>query len=374
MDNNNFELVNEDKKNKRKRRFKGSLFSYIIIALIASIIGGYMGGFVSARNYAEPSAVAENSPVNITTNDDITTVSAVAQKAMDSVVGITTTETRLSFFGEQDVSGTGSGVVIDSNGFILTNSHVVADGGAKEIMVLLSDDEEAQAQLLWNDSILDLAILKVEVSNLPAATLGDSDDLQIGELAIAIGNPLGLDFQRSVTSGVISGLNRTINVENTVIQNLIQTDASINPGNSGGPLLNSKGEVIGINTAKIQTGEGLGFSIPINDIKAIAQEVIETGEYSNVVLGVKAVGLEDYERSLGITLTAEHGVVVLEVDQDSPAKNAGVNAGDIITKIGDKEVNNMTDLKRSLYNYNEGDSVELSIIRDTEEIKLDLKF
>lgn len=374
MDNNNFELVNEDKNKKRKKGFKGSIFSYIIIALIASLIGGYMGGVLSARNYTEPSAVSENNPVNITTSDDITTVSAVAQKAMDSVVGITTTETRLSFFGERDVSGTGSGVVIDSNGFILTNSHVVADGGANEIMVLLSDDEEAEAQLLWNDSILDLAILKVEASDLAAASLGDSDALQIGELAIAIGNPLGLDFQRSVTSGVISGLNRTINVENTVIQNLIQTDASINPGNSGGPLLNSKGEVIGINTAKIQTGEGLGFSIPINDIKTIAQEVIETGEYSNVVLGVKAVGLEDYERSLGITLTPDHGVVVLEVDQNSPAKNAGVNAGDIITKIGDKEVNNMTDLKRSLYNYNEGDSVELIIVRDTEEIKLDLKF
>ena len=371
MDNNNgFELVDE-KKGKKKRSFKGSLISYIIIALVASIIGGSIGAYAFTNS---DSPIVDTPPVNINTSDDITTVSAVAETAMDSVVGITTTQTRQSFFGEQDVSGTGSGVIINSNGFILTNSHVIGNGEANEIMVLLNEEDQAEAQLLWNDSILDLAIIKVEKTNLPVGSLGDSDELQIGELAVAIGNPLGLDFQRTVTSGVISGLNRTITIQGTVIENLIQTDASINLGNSGGPLLNSKGEVIGINTAKIQTGEGLGFSIPINDIKKIAEEVIETGEYSNVALGVKAVTLESYERGLGIELSADHGVVVLEVESGSPADNAGINVGDVITQIGEKEVNNMTDLKRSLYNYSEGESVELNVMRNTEEMNIELEF
>lgn len=379
MDNNNntnFELVNdEDRKDKKKKGFKGSLASYIIIALIASIIGGSIGGYYVSGTFTDPSdPIPNTAAVNISTNDDITTVSAVAQKAMDSVVGITTTETRMSFFGQQDVSGTGSGVIIDSHGYILTNSHVVANGNANEIMVLINEEEQAPAQLLWNDSILDLAILKVEKTNLPVAALGDSDQLQIGELAVAIGNPLGLDFQRTVTSGVISGLNRSITVEGNVIENLIQTDASINPGNSGGPLLNAKGQVIGINTAKVQTGEGLGFSIPINDIKRIAEEVIETGEYSNVVLGVKAATLETYERVLGIELSADHGVVVVEIQADSPAEKAGIKVGDIISQIGEKEVHNMSDLKRSLYDYSEGESVELKIVRNTEEMTVELSF
>lgn len=377
MDNmdNNFQLVNETKVEKKKKSFKGSLTSYIIIALIASMLGGLVGAFAFSELFTDGNAPAVNTPpLNINTSDDITTVSAVAEAAIDSVVGITTTQTRRSFFGEHDVSGTGSGVIIDRDGFILTNSHVVGNGRAKEITVLLNEEEQATAELLWHDAILDLAILKVDKSNLPVATLGDSDELQIGELAVAIGNPLGLDFQRTVTSGVISGLNRTISVEGNVIENLIQTDASINPGNSGGPLLNSKAEVIGINTAKVQSGEGLGFAIPINDVKRIAEEVIKTGEYKNVVLGIKAVVLETYERSLGIDLAAENGVVVLEVEQDSPAHKAGISIGDVITQIGDKEVENMTDLKRSLYNYNKGDKVELKIVRNTEEMTIELEF
>lgn len=379
MDNNNgFESVDEEKienekieKENKKKGFKGGFISYIIIALIASIIGGAISAYAFTNS---DFPIADTPPVNINTNDDITTVSAVAETAMDSVVGITTTQTRSSFFGEHDVSGTGSGVVIDSDGFILTNAHVIANGNANEITVLLNEEEQVPAELLWHDAILDLAILKIDETNLPVATLGDSDELQIGEISVAIGNPLGLDFQRTVTSGVISGLNRTITVESNVIENLIQTDASINPGNSGGPLLNSKGEVVGINTAKIQTGEGLGFSIPINDIKRIAEEVIETGEYSNVVLGVKAVALESYERGLGVDLSAEHGVVVLEVESGSSAEEAEINVGDVITHIGEKQVNNMSDLKRALYDYSKGESVELSIVRNTEEMNIELEF
>ncbi|KKH59039.1 hypothetical protein DU75_07475, partial [Methanosarcina mazei] len=203
--------------------------------------------------------------INITTKEDITTVTAVAKKSMKSVVGITTVETVRDFIWERQVQGIGSGVIVDSRGYILTNSHVVGDNNADRITVLFEDGDKKVGQVIWHDPSLDLAMVKVNAINLPVADFGDSDTLQIGEIAVAIGNPLGLEFQRTVTSGIISGLNRTIPLDQYYkMEDLIQTDASINPGNSGGPLLNAKGEVIGINTAKISTGEGLGFAIPIN--------------------------------------------------------------------------------------------------------------
>ena len=193
------------------------------------------------------------------------------------------------------------------------------------------------------------------MKNVPVAEIGNSDELEVGELAIAIGNPLGLEFERTVTAGIISGLNRVIAVDdNQVMENLIQTDASINPGNSGGPLLNSKGQVIGINTAKIASGEGLGFAIPINLAKPIVNQVIETGAYKTVYMGIKGLGLKEYESLLGVDLSPEGGVIILEVEGGSPAAQAGLQNGDVITKIGDVEVNDMTQLKNTLYNYNQG--------------------
>ena len=209
-------------------------------------------------------------------------------------------------------------------------------------------------KVLWNDSALDLAIVKVETTGLPSADLGDSESLEVGQLAVAIGNPLGLDFQRTVTSGVISGLNRSIKVDQyNVIEDLIQTDASINPGNSGGPLLNSKGEVIGINTVKIrsQVGEGLGFAIPINVAKPIIQGVIEEGDFKTVYLGVGGYEVEEYERALGVDLSIDKGVIIVEVYPDSPADRAGLRSGDIIVKIDNQEVESMNQLKKILYKY-----------------------
>ncbi len=295
---------------------------------------------------------------------------------MSSVVGITTVETQTVWpFSEQDVSGVGSGVIIDRNGYILTNSHVIADGNAKEIKVLFENGEKVDGSVLWNDTTLDIAIVKVNVNNLPIAELGDSDELEVGELAVAIGNPLGLEFERTVTSGIISGLNRSVTVEGrVVIDNLIQTDASINPGNSGGPLLNGKGQVIGINTAKISSGEGLGFAIPINEVKAISQQVIEHGSYKTVYMGIKGVATEEYQSRLGVQLSTDKGVVVVEVESGSPAYKAGLQSGDIITKLGQVEVNNMSELKRALIKYQQNDKENLSIIRNTQEMVLEIEF
>ncbi|SHE41092.1 serine protease, S1-C subfamily, contains C-terminal PDZ domain [Tissierella praeacuta DSM 18095] len=370
----------EEKNEPKKRSFKGSFISYIALALIASIVGGLTSSYIAPNLYGKVLPNPKNSqytasPVNITTNDDINTVSAVAKKAMSSVVGITSVEVQQFFFSQQEVEGIGSGVIIDSNGYILTNSHVVGDGNAKSINVLFENGDKKEGKVLWNDSILDLAVVKVEATGLPVATLGDSDKLEVGEIAVAIGNPLGLEFQGSVTSGIISGLSRTIQVgQSNVIEDLIQTDASINPGNSGGPLLNSKGEVIGINTAKIKSAEGLGFSIPINKAKVIAEEVVKNGTYKTVYMGIKGVSVEEYQYRLGIKLSTEKGVILLEVGQNTPASRAGLLNGDIILKIDDTEISTMNELKKALYKYKQGDKATLTVIRNNTEEKIDIEF
>lgn len=376
------EAIKKDKPKKKKFLKKGNLMSYLAVALIASIIGGLISAYVGPKYLYGSILPSPNEQqyqtsqtMNITTGDDINTVSAVAKKAMSSVVGITTIEIQRYAFAEREVEGVGSGVIVDSNGYILTNSHVVGDGNAKEITVLFENGDKKPGKVLWNDAALDLAIVKVEETGLPVATLGDSDKLEVGEIAVAIGNPLGLEFQRTVTSGIISGLHRSIRVdENNIIEDLIQTDASINPGNSGGPLLNSKGDVIGINTAKIKTGEGLGFSIPINIVKPIIQQVIKEGTYKTVFIGITGVEVNVYERQLGIDLSIDNGVIVIEVAADSPASKAGLRSGDVIVKIDNQKVENMNQLKKTLYKYSQGDKATLEIIRDGEEKKIEVEF
>lgn len=320
----------------------------------------------------------EVSPINnitITPQDGMNITTAVAKKAISSVVGITAVQLQREFFWTRPVEGVGSGVIVDSNGYILTNSHVIANGEAKEINVLFENGDKLEGKVLWYDPILDLAVIKVNASNLDEAELGDSDTLEVGEYAAAIGNPLGLNFQRSVTSGVISGLHRSIQVDRyNVIEDLIQTDASINPGNSGGPLLNEMGQVIGINTAKIQTGEGLGFSIPINSVKPIIAEIIREGGFNNVYIGFTGKDIETYERQMNVDLPVGKGVVVVEVFADSPAYKAGLRASDIITKIDDYPIESMIGIRKVLYNYRVGDKAVLNINRSGTESTVEIIF
>ena len=352
-------------------------FSLVALILVLSFVGGLGGAYVGNMifNDQNTSLSPSQQSFTISPNDSLTTVSAVAGKNMSSVVGITTVETQQFWFSQQDVSGVGSGVVVHSDGYILTNSHVVADGEAKEITVRFEDGQHSEGLVLWNEPYLDLAVVKVERSGLPVASLGDSDQLVVGEVAVAIGNPLGMEFERTVTSGIISGLHRSIRIDaNNIIEDLIQTDASINPGNSGGPLLNAEGEVIGINTAKIRSGEGLGFAIPINQVKPILQEIIETGTHQTVVLGIMGVSLEEYEARLGIDLAPEFGVVVIEVQSGSPADQAGILAGDIIVGMDKSEISNMGQLRRELYNYSKGEAPSVKIIRNGEETFVNPQF
>lgn len=370
-------------KNKDKRKRRKKILSYVAVALISSIIGGLISPYIAIKYlYADmlPSLEEEANSYkdNVIYNVDggsINAISLAAKKAMGSVVGITTKAVQNFGFFSQEVDGVGSGVIVDENGYILTNSHVVGDGKVKEIMVLLENGDKLPGKVLWNDSATDLAIVKIEATNLPVATLGDSDKLEVGEIAIAIGNPLGMEFQRTVTSGIISGLHRSIQVDQyNIIEDLIQTDASINEGNSGGPLLNSRGEVIGINTAKIKTAEGLGFAIPINTVKPIIEQVVKEGSYKTVFVGITGVEVELYERRLGVELSVDEGVIILEVVPNSPADKADLRAGDVIRKIDDQEIKNMNQLKKSLYRYKKGDRATLTIVRNGQEEKLEIEF
>ncbi|NMA87071.1 MAG: PDZ domain-containing protein [Tissierellia bacterium] len=364
-----------------------SLWSYFIVALIAAIIGGTISVYIAPKYIygkllPEPEMYIKEIPsnqqgVNITTTEDISAVEAVAKKSMSSVVGITMVQIQREIFWEREVPGSGSGVIISPNGYILTNSHVVGDGQAKNINVLFENGDKMPGQVLWNDVYLDLAIVKVNATGLPVADLGDSDALEVGQLAVAIGNPLGLDFQRTVTSGVISGLNRSIRVsENIVIEDLIQTDASINPGNSGGPLLNSEGEVIGINTVKIRpdAAEGLGFAIPINVAKPIVNRVIEEGDFKIVYMGIISQEVEKYEREYGVELNVDNGIILVHVEENSPAHKAGLRMGDIITRIDNQEIDSTTQLKKVLYKYKKGDKATITIIRSGKEMLIDMVF
>lgn len=369
--------INE--KEKKKPGKKRLAASFIAVALVASMLGGLAGG--ALVNYQlnnrgniqlNNSKDEEAQRIKIDLSDNIYFAAAVAEKAQKTVVGITTdiTKTMNTFFGPQTQKGQsmGSGMIVDPNGYILTNAHVVGDGKYDKITVSLIDGSNEEGKVLWYDSTLDMAVVKIEKKGLPAVELGDSDELMVGEPVVAIGNPMTLDLERTVTQGVVSGLNRSITFENgTTIKPLIQTDASINSGNSGGPLFNAEGKVIGINTAKMSSAEGLGFSIPINTAKSILQQVIGQGNYSSLYVGIKGVDVQTYENSLGVDVAAEYGVVVVETIKDSPATSSGIERGDVITAMDDNKIETMNDLKRILYQYKENDKVKVSINRNGEE-------
>lgn len=351
--------------------------SYILVALISAVIGGILASVIVPRftgsGNDNSSYEGNGQEINITPKDDITSVEAVAKKSMKSVVGITTIDTVENFMQQQtQVQGVGSGIIVDSNGYILTNSHVVDYGNAKDITVRFENGDKKPARVLWSERVLDLAIVKVDGSNYPAADIGNSDKLDIGELAVAIGNPLGLDFERTVTSGIISGLNRTIQVDQyNKVENLIQTNAAINSGNSGGPLLNNKGEVIGINTLKLKAGEGLGFAIPINIVKPIIDQVIKNGKYTSVYIGIASQSVARYKLE-GIDVGVDSGIVIAEVEPGSPAADAGLKKTDIVVSIQGKKIDSPEGLKKEMYKYKPGDKVKLGVVREGKKVDIEL--
>ena len=276
------------------------------------------------------------------------------------------------FFGEQfkDYSrtipqkGTGSGFIISQEGYILTNEHVIHK--AEKIKVTLSDGREFTGKLIGSDLDSDIAIVKIDSDDLPIVTLGDSDKLRVGEIVVAIGNPYGL--QQTVTMGVVSAEGRSIPVEEHTYRNFIQTDAAINPGNSGGPLLNTKGEVVGINTAIIAYAQGIGFAIPINIPKKNIDELIKLGKVRRSWLGVYIQEVTpEIAEQFGLSEDAK-GVLVGDVVNDSPAEKSGIERGDIITKVNDEEVDSPGELQDKIRSIEIGKKANIEVVRDGKEI------
>lgn len=328
---------------------------------------------------------------SIDTSDYSGTAISVAEKVLPSVVGI---EVQLSvtsnspFTYQQSVSSaksSGSGVIISEDGYILTNNHIVdasssstsyyTISSAEKVLVHLYDeDEPVEAEIVGTDSVTDLAILKIDRDDLTAAELGDSDSIKVGEFSMAIGNPLSMPY--TVTSGIISGLNREITDTDGTAYTLIQTDAAINSGNSGGALVNADGEVIGINTLKLAgTGiEGMGFAIPINSTLDIVEELITYGKVKRPYLGISGSTVsEAYSKYYEIP----QGVYVSALEDDGSAKDSDLEVGDIITEIDGKKITSMTELNKIKYTYEIGDTVKLTVYRysdnkSTHEIEVKL--
>ncbi|HEX9666083.1 MAG TPA: trypsin-like peptidase domain-containing protein [Thermodesulfobacteriota bacterium] len=267
-----------------------------------------------------------------------------------------------------EMTGSGSGVIITPDGYILTNSHVVHN--SKGLEVSLSDGKTYAADVVGEDSDTDLAVLRILAFNIKAAELGDSDKLKVGQLVIAIGNPYG--FQASVTAGVVSATGRSMRSQSgRLIENVIQTDAALNPGNSGGPLVDSHGNVVGINTAVIQSAQGICFAIPINTARWVAGLLIKEGRIKKVYLGVKGLNrrlnrIEARRHDIG----NEFGVEVHEVASGGPAYRAGIRTGDIIVSINENSVQNVDDIHRYLTRIDVGSNLKIKVLRDGEKLEL----
>ena len=295
----------------------------------------------------------------------------VAKTVGPAVVGITNRAIARDWFNNPvQTEGVGSGVIFRKDGYIVTNNHVISN--ANEIIVSLSDGRTLQGTLVGTDEATDIAVVKVDATDLPVAEFGDSDDIVVGEPAIAIGNPMGLEFQGSVTVGVISALNRTLDLIDQRVK-LLQTDAAISPGNSGGALANADGKIIGINSAKLAANgvEGMGFSIPINTVKEIIDELMSKGYVARPYLGVTIFDKQTAAR-YGYQLNIDKGVFVFQVALDSPAGRAGLSRGDIILKVDGKEVNSVKETRLIISEHKIGDRVKIEYDRNGQIFDIDV--
>jgi serine protease Do len=306
-------------------------------------------------------------------------VARVASQVGPSVVQVNVDVTQDTPFGPQSQEGLGSGVIYRKDGYIVTNNHVVE--GASELNVAFADGTTERAQIVGRDPDTEIAVLRVDRDDLPAASFNEDEDLVVGQLAVAIGSPSG--FESTVTSGVISGLGREFPPELVAgdptaarsLVDLIQTDAAISPGSSGGALVDRDGEIIGINVAYLPPGEtgavNIGFAIPSDTAISVADQLIETGEVSSAYLGVVTTDLspEDAER---FDLPVDSGAIVSDVEPGSGADEAGVRRGDIIVALGDTPIENTGDLLGALRDYQPGDTVGLTIVREGDEQTLDV--
>ena len=297
------------------------------------------------------------------------TIADVLEKVSQSVVGISRIKSHsnsiFSSNGSYNELGLGTGIIVSSNGYILSNCHVTGEK-LSTCYITLENGYTYEGSVVWCDSDLDLSITKIDASNLPYATIGNSSNIKSGETVYAIGNPIGYEFRKTITSGIISATNRTIRIEEnnqiSYMTDLIQTDASINPGNSGGPLITPSGEIIGVNTVKITSAEGIGFAVPINAVKPVIENFVTNNKFDEAFLGISAYDKEVIPY-MASTPNFSSGIYVVHIDENSPAISSGIQNGDIITSVDDISINNMIELKEYIYSKVPGDKVSINISR-----------
>lgn len=370
-DNNNdtYNFQEPHVKTKKKRGFNKTIAGVIVCTLCSGFIGSGVTYLALKDNLTQTKTINVNPSKFDTKSEALSATEAYNKVAPAAVVVSTKSVTQGYFMQTKEVEGIGSGFIINEEGYILTNYHVIQ--GAQEISVTLSNDVTTTAQVVNYDENQDVAMIKITDENveIPATVeLGDSDALQPGEEVIAIGTPLSTELSSTVTKGIISATSRSVAVESGVTMNLIQTDAAINAGNSGGPLVNTKGEVVGINSSKIsgEAVEGIGFSIPINDIK----DKIESLSKPILNLGISVRTIDE---ALSKQLNMEQGLYVVEVTEFSSAEKAGLKAGDIIVKADGNRITTFDEFKAVKNGKEEGDEISLEVIRNGESKTINVK-
>lgn len=393
---NNYSTFNYSNENKFKQSksqksnpgFGKSVFVPFVSGIIgATLVIGTCFGVPSIKRTLLNNTQETSSPIlnqsgnqaNIVNISDYSNTSiAVAEKALPSVVGITVNYQISSIFGGKSTGeATGSGIIISEDGYIVTNNHVISSESSSYYAIteatgikvnLYNDSESYDAIVVGTDAYTDLAVLKIEKKGLTAATLANTAEVKVGEFVLAVGNPLGMDY--SVTSGIVSAVNREIESEGTTFT-AIQTDAAINSGNSGGALVNANGEVIGINTMKFSGNgiEGIGFAIPISSATSIIEQLIEFQTVKRPYIGIVGSSVDS---SIAKRYNIPEGIYVEEVEPDSPAAKSGLQQTDIITKLEGKDVKSVNELNQIKYTYSIGDTVKLTVYRNGETIEIDL--
>ena len=367
----------QDKKKKLKGRLTNVLiFLLVFLILILSYIL-YEKTQVTESNLSQQNVTIERTTQTIDeVQEKNRAVTEMISEVNDSVVGISKVKNSgSSIFSDDNITslGLGTGLIVGENGYILTNAHVSGEKYSR-CYVTLVDGKTYDGSVVWSNTDIDMAIVKINQKNLKVAILGNSDDIKVGETVYAIGNPIGYEFQRTVTSGIISAVNRTIKFEEdeaeTYMEDLIQTDATINPGNSGGPLVNADGQVIGINGVKIKSAEGISFAIPINSVKAVIESFNTNGKFDEATLGVFA-----FDKSvlgyINENLQFSEGIYVARVNTKSAAADAGLKKGDIILTIDGNKLERMCDLRCYIYTKKPGDTVTLKIQRNNREMEIE---
>lgn len=362
--------------NRGEKRAKGLLVFLAMLAIIALLVA------LNLRLEGMQNAEKENYSTEKLVQEEVEKVQekkdySFIKDASKTIVGISKMKPSgvLNLGAEESTLSSGSGVIVTDNGYILTNQHV-AGNKYSSCYVTLENGEMYNGSVVWSDKNIDLAIVKIAIAKADYIKLGDSDKIDLGEDVYAIGNPIGFEFQRTVTKGIISGLNRTIKVEENAdfvyMEDLIQTDSTINNGNSGGALINLSGELLGINTIKITEAQGIGFAVPINIVKPIIEKLSETGKFEEAYLGIYGYDKEVIPY-LNSSVDLESGIYVDSISLDGPVYNSGVLVGDIITKIDGVEINKMSELKKYIYSKNPGDTVKLTVSRKFKNFEVSVK-